>query len=317
MKVGLVISILLVLPLFASGAEPAGVTFEQAEGHVSILIAGKNVATYVYDDPAVMRPYFCQVKTPGGVQVTRLHPPGPVLNKRNDDHETMHPGLWLAFGDLNGVDYWRNKAAVRHVRFEGPFAEGPAGTFTVVNRYENPKDGGAVCEETCTYSIHGAPDGYLIMAKSSFSSEKDFYFGDQEEMGFGMRLNTPLTVEFGSGEIGNSEGGVNEEGTWGKPAKWCFAGGVIDGRRVGLMLMPDPANFRPSWFHSRDYGLVVANPFGKKSMTAPDDAAVPPDRTRTPQLGFGVFVFDLPQDQQPDYNQAYALYLAALEDHGR
>ena len=93
-------------------------------------------------------------------------------------------------------------------------------------------------------------------------------------MGFGVRLNTPLTVEFGKGEIRNSEGGLNEEGTWGKQAKWCAASGVIDGRRAGVALMPDPANFRPSWFHSRDYGLIVANPFGKKAMTAPEDKTV-------------------------------------------
>jgi len=316
MKSGLVLAILLALPIYAA-AERGGVTFEQGDGRVSILIADKNVATYVYNDPAVMRPYLCQVKTPGGIQVTRLHPPDPVANKRNDDHETMHPGLWLAFGDLNGGDYWRNKTAVRHVRFDGPFTEGSVGRFTVVNRYENPGGGEPVCEETCTYSIHIALQGYLITAKSSFSSEKDFYFGDQEEMGFGMRLNTPLTVKFGSGEIRNSEGGVNEKGTWGNQAKWCSAGSAIDGRRVGIILMPDPANFRPSWFHSRDYGLVVANPFGKKSMTAPDDDAVQPDRSHTRHLGFGVFVFDLPQDQQPDYNQAYAVYLAALEAHGR
>ena len=29
-----------------------------------------------------------------------------------DDHPTMHPGLWLAFGDINGADFWRNKGRV-------------------------------------------------------------------------------------------------------------------------------------------------------------------------------------------------------------
>jgi hypothetical protein len=313
MKAGLILA--LPLALFICAAAPAGVTFEQGDGRVSILIGGKNVAAYVYNDPAVMRPYFCQVKTPGGIQVTRPYPPDSVANKGNDDHETMHPGLWMAFGDLDGVDYWRNKAAVRHVRFDGPFTEGPTGHFTAINRYENPRGGEPICEETCTYSIYVVPEGYLIAARSAFTSTEEFYFGDQEEMGFGMRVNTPLTVKFGGGEIRNSEGGLNEKGTWGKQAKWCSAGGAIDGRRVGLILMPDPANFRPSWFHSRDYGLIVANPFGQKAMTAPDDDAAPPARSRCKTLGFGVFVFDVPQDRQPDYNQACELYMGATGTH--
>ncbi len=35
------------------------------------------------------------------------------------DHDTMHPGIWLGFGfgDISGHDFWRNKAAMEHVRF--------------------------------------------------------------------------------------------------------------------------------------------------------------------------------------------------------
>lgn len=307
---GLVLAWAVAMPVFA------GVELKKGEGRVSVLIDGTRVAVYVYDDPVVRRPYFCEVKTLGGIRVTRPHPPDPAVNKGNADHETMHPGLWLAFGDIDGVDFWRNKGLVRHVRFEGPVVEGPeTGSFGVVNRYEKP-GGGAVCEEICRYSIYKVKNGYLICLKSSFSSEKEFYFGDQEEMGFGFRLNTPLTVNFGGGGIWNSAGGVNEKGTWGKQAEWCAAGGVTGGRRVGMMVMGAPSNFHPCWFHSRDYGLVVANPFGKKAMTGADDDSVRAARTCLKQpLGFGVFVFDVPEDRQPEYKEAYSFY-GSVGDRG-
>jgi hypothetical protein len=311
--------------MFLSAASALGdspkVSFRKDTGRMDILMGDSSVATYVHEDPAIPRPYFCQLKTLNGVQITRLHPPDPVINKGNDDHEVLHPGIWLAFGDINGKDFWRNKARIRHAKFIEPFIEeAGSGRFTVVNSYETT-DGQdtPLCEETCTYSIHAAPSGYFLIAESEFRSKKaDLAFGDQEEMGFGIRLNTPLTVKFGSGKILNSEGGENEKGTWGKQASWCAATGTIDGTNVGVALMPAPYNFRSSWFHTRDYGLMVANPFGKKSMIGPKDPAVAPDSTIAKKgdaftFGCGVYVFAGKDNNTPDFALAYDKYLRLLE----
>ena len=314
-------AVMLVSSVSAEG-NPPKVSFKKDAGRMEILIGDRAIATYVYEDPAIPRPYFCQVKTLDGAQITRIHPPDPVINNGNDDHPTFHPGIWLAFGDIGGKDFWRNKARVRHVKFIEPFVEeADGGRFAVVNSYEST-DGqdGPVCEETCTYSIHAGPSGYFLIAKSEFCSNKaDFAFGDQEEMGFGIRLNTPLTVKFGSGKILSGEGGENEKGTWGKQAKWCAATGTVDGKNVGVALMPAPNNFRASWFHTRDYGLMVANPFGKKSMTAPEDPGVATDSTVVKRgeaftFGCGVYVFGGTNDKKPDFAQAYNEYLRLLEN---
>ena len=40
--------------------------------------------------------------------------------------------LWLAFGDLSGADFWRNKAQVRPVGFvEEPTSDDQGESFTV------------------------------------------------------------------------------------------------------------------------------------------------------------------------------------------
>ncbi|MCX5768743.1 MAG: PmoA family protein [Candidatus Hydrogenedentes bacterium] len=315
--VGCMLAALPVESAYAEG-HPA-VSFKAEAGRVAISVGDQVVAAYVYQDKAIPRPYFCQVKTPQGLAVTRPHPPDPVANKGNDDHAEFHPGIWLAFGDLGGEDFWRNKAKVRHVRFLKSPAGGPGhGEFSVENEYVGKK-GNVVCRETCTYSVYaGEPTAWLLVSRSEFRSDADdFTFGDQEEMGLGVRLNTPLTVEFGSGKIVNSEGGQNEEATWGKPARWCAAWGNIEGRPAAISVMPAPGNFRPCWFHTRNYGLIVANPFGVKAMTAPEDPAVPPAATTVKKgdvftLTFGIWISDGQTGVAPAFDSAYEKYLKLL-----
>lgn len=91
---------------------------QQKPDRVIITDAGRPVTTYVFRDDKILRPYFANVHAPGGIQVTRNHP--PVAGADPTDHDTMHPGVWLAFGDLSGQDFWRNKARVVHVRFVEP-----------------------------------------------------------------------------------------------------------------------------------------------------------------------------------------------------
>ena len=98
-------------------------------------------------------------------------------------------------------------------------------------------------------------------------------FGDQEEMGLGIRVHTGLTVKAG-GTIRDSEGRVDEKGIWGKTAKWCAYYRTFGKIHRGVAIFPDPANFRPSWWHVRDYGLIVANPFGQNAFTKGEKSRV-------------------------------------------
>ena len=160
-----------------------------------------------------------------------------------------------------------------------------------------------------------------MRVQSTFSSKKgDYAFGDQEEMGFGVRLATGLRVRGGNGAMRNSEGGINEAGTWGKSADWLAGYGTVDGQGVGMMVVADPANFRKSWFHSRDYGLIVVNPFGKKAMTGPNDDTVKNDSTLVKKgekfiVGFGVYVFNYATNGEPAFDEMYADYLKRIDSN--
>ena len=160
---------LLLLSLSVPAFADSPVTFERGKDRLLIQIRGKLFATYVWDDPSVKRPYFAHVRTPKGVQVTRSFP--PVEGKDATDHATLHPGLWLAFGDISGADFWRNKGVVRHAGFvEEPVAAPQGGRFAVRNLYL--ADGRTICEEVCRIRISVTPHGYLIEWESKFSGPK-------------------------------------------------------------------------------------------------------------------------------------------------
>jgi hypothetical protein len=298
----------------------AGIEIAKSADRLDIRIDQKPFATYVWSDPKIPRPYFANVHAPNGVQVTRSYPIDPVVNKGNDDHDTFHPGIWLAFGDVNTMDVWRNKARVWHAHFvEEPGApkEPEHATFTVLNTYEatsGPDDN--TFYESCRYDVYALDIGWFIISQSAFQSRKGtITFGDQEEMGLGVRLQTPLTVKLGSGAILNSEKGRNEYGTWGFPAKWCSYYGKTEKGLTGVTVMPGPENFRPSWFHTRDYGLMVANPFGKKALTAAKNPDIAPDATIVPnrevfRLTFGILLFA--SDGEPDNATAYDWFTELL-----
>lgn len=286
------------------------VSFVAVEGKLRITIGGRPFATYVYQDEKIPRPYFAHVFTPVGIQVTRNHP--PIEGKDRTDHATFHPGIWQAFGDISGADFWRNRATVRHVRFvQQPKGGRGQGSFVVQNRYES--NGKPICDETCRFTISVRPSGILLIWDSTFRSDQDdFYFGDQEEMGLGVRVATPISVVKG-GQIINSDGLKNERQAWGKQANWCDYSGNIDGYRVGITLMPDPKNFRRSWFHARDYGLLLANAFGRNAFTKGKKSRVVVKKGETFRLRTGVLVHGSKANLALNLPNAYRDFLKQIQ----
>ena len=293
----------------ASGG--AEVVFHAEEGQVRIEIGGRPLATYTYRDEAVRRPYFAHLKAPDGTQVTRNFP--PIDGQDPTDHPRMHPGLWLAFGDLGGADDWRQEAPVVHERFVAePVGGEGRGTFAVRNVYLDA-EGKVLCRETCRYTVLVRPAGELLIASSTFEPERDeVAFGDQEEMGFGVRVATPLAVKQG-GRMIDSLGRSGEAQIRGQTPAWVDSSAVVDGRRVGVAVLVDPNNFRPSWFHARDYGLLVANPFGRNALTEGEPSRVVVRRGEPLRLGFGMLLHAAPEGEKVDIEAAYRDYLAQID----
>lgn len=252
--------------------EPPAITCAESPGRLQFALRGQAIAEYVYADSEIWRPYFCHVRTPSGREVTRHHPPRQGVDA--DDHATMHPGIWLAFGDINGQDFWRNKARIEHVRFTQPPTPAANQLSYATESRLLSEQGSALCQLINHFKLQSCPGGWQLAWTATFQTgSQAIVFGDQEEMGFAARMATPLTEKNG-GLIVNSQGLKTAGKTWGQPADWCDYSGQLADHALGLTLVPAPLNFRSSWWHNRDYGVFVANPFGRKAMRQGEQSAI-------------------------------------------
>jgi Methane oxygenase PmoA len=289
--------------------EPA-IRFASEERQVRVYIGDLEVADYVFEDKEISRPYFAHVKTHAGKQVSRNHPPREGMDKL--DHANMHPGIWLSFGDLNGHDYWRLKARTKHIRFlEPPIVEAGVGRFKVLNHYLATDSDAVVCSQECTIQVRKVQAGYLIAIASEFQATGvELRFGDQEEMGLGVRVATPLAVEKQlGGRILDSEGRINGEKVWGQTARWCDYAGPLDGSWVGMTVLTSPKNFQPCWSHARDYGFVAMNPFGLNAFTKAARQERVVHAGESLRLGYAVVVHESSQESSFNPQAAYEQFV--------
>lgn len=265
-----------------------GFSYDLSQNELAIIYDGKPIATYVMKDSAIPRPYFKNLKTPDGIQVTRNHP--PIEGVDATDHPHYHPGLWMAFGDISGHDFWRNKAAVHHQRFvKEPRIEKGRLSFAVENSFLG-EDGDAIGSQVSRFSLEKLADGFFLSWDEEYTSAAEpLIFGDQEEMGLGARLATPLT-EKATGRIRSNRGLETAKATWGQEAEWCDYSGTAEGLFAGIALFAHPDNFRPSWWHNRNYGAMVANAFGRDAMKQGEKSAVAVKPGESLRMRYGIYI---------------------------
>jgi hypothetical protein len=277
---------------------PGAWSFALESRRLLISHDGQQIGEYVFSDARILRPYFANLRTLQGEAATRAHPPAPGSDAT--DHDTMHPGVWYGFGDISGNDFWRNRSRIQHEQFSTrPAVTADGLSFATVNTLFTVA-GQSLSRMTNRIQLRTCREGYWIDWSVAFSPQQaGFYFGDQEEMGFGVRMATPLTEKSG-GVILSSTGAKSAKDTWGKAFDWCDYSGELNGRRIGIAILADPANFRPSWFHNRDYGVFVANPFGRSALASGEPSRVEVRPNERFEIRYGALVHSSPADRPPD-----------------
>ena len=95
----------------------------------------------------------------------------------------------------------------------------------------------------------------------------------------GVRVNDQFRLEPKKGDTVTSDGVITSaDGAtakapardnlpmWGKAADWHDYSGTVDGKRVGIAVFDHPKNAHRAAWHTRAYGLLAANPFGRDSF---------------------------------------------------
>ena len=265
------------------------------EKKVDVLIGGKLFTSYIYPDN-IKKPVLWPVITDGGNEITRQYPLKNKAGERSD--HPHHIGIWLNYGDVNGLDFWNNSEAIPaekaanygtifHENIVSENNEKGKATLVTTALWKDIK-GNSLLHETTEFTF--AVDGKtrIIDRTTTLKAEdEEVVLKDNKEGMFAIRvtreLELPVTgkvkltdshgniteVEASEDKIANgnylSSEGISGGKVWGTRAKWMKLFGEINGEKVAIIIFDHPGNAGyPTYWHARDYGLFAANTLGQE-----------------------------------------------------
>ena len=268
------LTVLTILPAFAFG-EKSRIEFarDDAKGQMRVLIDGREAIVYQYGKDLDMA-HFYPVRSPGGRSMTVQHPtPYP-----------HHRSFWFADKvRLEGertVEFYASlysgpnghkdpkppfKDHIRHVRFiEGPATRDSADiTMTLVWEMDGTKP---VLDELRRMHVAALGNGEYVLDLTftltasygdvAFVSDAVHYAWPY------VRMNSEFSVE-GGGRITNSEGGIDQEETNNRVARWVDYSNRVGDEAAGLAIFLHPDHAGPNRWLTRDYGT-----FGPRRVDA-------------------------------------------------
>ena len=262
-----------------TGAQPPAVpTIKVDKDHIDFL-AGKQLLTRYHVKSDLPRPFFWPLNAPDGTATTRAWPMEAALPTEKKDHPHQR-SAWFTYGDvvpegiklkgkvkgIEGIDFWtegkdRGKITCTKVEEPKPTPGGPS--ITTHNEWRTA-DGEKIMDETRKITFSNFGKAYLIALDIDLlASVCPITFADTKEGAMAIRIHSDINVESGKGKMQNAEGKINEKPIWGQKSAWCDYSGKLGSSVVGVAILDDPANPFPAYWHSRDYGLMAANPFGR------------------------------------------------------
>ena len=292
---------IVVLMLFTIGASgqksEKGVRLvkNEASRRVDVFVDGQLFTSYVWPEKLKV-PVLYPLRTAQGTIVTRGFPLESRPGERVD--HPHHAGMWLNYGNVNGVDFWNNSTAlpleqqkkmgtVIHRRITRAAGGKDQGRLDVEMDWVMP-DGQPILREATSFIFHGGPNLRGVDRVTTLTAlDQRVLFKDDKEGMLGMRVrreleqpsNEPLVFTDASGRPTNvkvmDNNGVtglyrsSEEKTgdavWGTRARWTMLTGKVDQESIALVIFDHPKNTGfPTYWHARGYGLFAANPLGQE-----------------------------------------------------
>lgn len=220
---------------------------------LEVRIEDKLFTKYVYNKEGY-KPYLYPILGPVDKSLTQLAP---------EDHP-HHKSIWVAFGDVNGYDFWAEKEGCGKIVHEEvlKISEGPVLAYIETKSKWITPEGTPLLQDYRTIKAYNLPpEARILDITIMLKALQDIVvFYDTKEGGiFATRVADEIDVKDG-GKIVDSEGREYEKNVWGKRADWCDYYGIIDGVTAGYAIFDYPDNIRhPCHWHVRDYGMFCPN----------------------------------------------------------
>ncbi|MBT6763908.1 MAG: PmoA family protein, partial [Prolixibacteraceae bacterium] len=231
-----------------------------------------------------------------GNEITRQF---PMKNKEGErvDHP-HHLGIWLNYGDVNGLDFWNNSEAISaeradkfgtiyHEAIKATISGKGEASLSTTASWKDNQGKKLLAEKTdFTFAVDGKTRIIDRTTQLKAVSGKVDITDNKEGM-FAIRVTRALELpSTGKVKLVDSHGVVTEvdasddktatgnylssegiEGgdVWATRANWMKLYGELNGEKVAIVIFDHPANAGyPTYWHARGYGLFAANTLGQK-----------------------------------------------------
>ncbi|WKN30395.1 PmoA family protein [Porifericola rhodea] len=267
---------------------------QQEENKVDVMMGDELFTSYIYPED-MEKPVLYPVNAPGNITLTRAFPLEARAGERVD--HPHHVGIWMNYGDVNGLDFWNNSYNIPQEKKEGygsirhreviQASSGDEGTLQVKADWLNNANK-KLLEEQTTFHFREVEGVRIIDRIVVLKAQKEaVQFTDNKEGMLAIRVTRALempsekplkltnaqgkpraeAVLDNTGVNGNylSSQAIEGEEVWGTRAKWMKLYGEIENSPVAIAILDHPENpGYPTYWHARPYGLFAANPLGQK-----------------------------------------------------
>jgi hypothetical protein len=266
---------------------------------IDVVIDGKLFTSYQWPDN-VCKPVLHPIFSSSGTEITRGFPLQPKAGERADHAHQI--GMWLTYGDVDGVDFWgngskglgtknENGGVIKHISVDKMSAGSGKGSMVVSESWVDNSGIELLKEHTEYHFIAAGPTRIIDRVTTLTAGEKSISLPDTKEGMFAIRVARQLELPskgdvslygadgkvtrvkgpLNDGISGNylSSEGITGEAVWGTRARWMDLYGNIGGENISIAICDHPKNPNyPTYWHSRGYGLFAANPLGVRDFTS-------------------------------------------------
>jgi len=266
------------------------------EKRIDVMISDTLFTSFFWPEN-VYKPVLYPVYTSAGTVITRGFPLNPREGESTD--HAHHVGIWLNYGDVNGIDFWGNGhsgainpegGVIKHLNVE-KLSDGDGRGVIISNESWVDPAGKEMLSEKTEYYFSGKGSARIVDRITTLTATGgDMKFKDTKEGMFGIRVarqlqlpakeditllekqggTTTVKAQAESDITGNyrSSEGITGEEVWSTRAKWMNLYGRIGEEAVSIIVCDHPANMSyPTYWHARGYGLFAANPLGANDFT--------------------------------------------------
>ncbi|TXK37033.1 hypothetical protein FVR03_16180 [Pontibacter qinzhouensis] len=284
-------------PARSTAEERITITAYEADRKLEVHIDGKLFTAYRYPTD-LYKPVLYPVHAANGTPITRGWPYEPRPAERTDHPHQV--GMWLNYGDVNGLDFWNNSNAIkpenkhrygtiRHHAVKRVQNGNEQAELEVQMQWLSP-DNVVLLQEETRYIFKGDANSRIIDRITTLTAQQqEISLEDNKEGFYAIRVARELEhptaspakyIDANGKEVDLSTGdpavtgkylssrAVEGEAVWGTRAEWVALRGTIKDQPVSVTIMDHPKNVGfPTYWMARGYGLFSANPLGQKVLS--------------------------------------------------